>query len=54
MTAINVIESTFLYKGGVYDDPLCGEAQKHAMTVVGYGVDGENGKEFVILRNSWG
>ena len=32
--------------------PLCGHNLDHAVTAVGYGV--ENGKEYYIIRNSWG
>jgi C1A family cysteine protease len=40
------------YKGGILNAPLCGRRLDHAVTAVGYGV--ENGKEYYIVRNSWG
>ena len=41
-----------LYKNGVLDDNACGTEINHAVTAVGYG--NEEGKEYVIVRNSWG
>jgi len=40
------------YKSGVFDDQECGTTMNHAVAVVGYGND--DGKDFFILRNSWG
>ena len=40
------------YAGGILSSPLCGTNLDHGVTAVGYGV--ENGREFYIIRNSWG
>eukprot|EP01132_Coremiostelium_polycephalum_P005823 gene5823-7247_t len=44
-------EHTF-YKSGIFELPNCEPKPTHAVLVVGYGV--ENGKEYWILKNSWG
>jgi len=41
-----------LYSGGILNAPLCGHSLNHAVTAVGYG--SEDGKEYYIIRNSWG
>ncbi|CAL4071859.1 unnamed protein product, partial [Meganyctiphanes norvegica] len=55
--SVNVIlpDSMRHYKKGVYEDELCkkrSEPINHAMVLMGYG--NELGKDFWILRNSWG
>lgn len=40
------------YGSGILDDPSCGYEMNHAVTSVGYG--NENGKDYYIVRNSWG
>ena len=40
------------YTSGVMDSYLCGTKLDHAITAVGYGT--ENGKEYYLVRNSWG
>ncbi|XP_023233485.1 cathepsin L1-like [Centruroides sculpturatus] len=42
-----------LYKEGIYDDDNCSnEHIDHAVLVVGYGT--ENGKDYWLVKNSWG
>ena len=40
------------YDSGILDTPDCGTDLDHAVTAVGYGTD--NGKEYFLVRNSWG
>jgi C1A family cysteine protease len=40
------------YSSGVLDSNLCGTRLDHAITAVGYGT--ENGKDYYLVRNSWG
>lgn len=40
------------YKSGVLDSSACGTSTDHAITAVGYG--SESGKDYYIVRNSWG
>ncbi|EAX84935.1 Clan CA, family C1, cathepsin L-like cysteine peptidase [Trichomonas vaginalis G3] len=42
-----------LYSSGVFDNPKCGKIiLDHVVTVIGYGV--EDGKDYWLVRNSWG
>lgn len=51
--AIEADTSSFqFYSSGVYDDPSCGLNLDHGVVAVGYGT--ENGKDYWLVRNSWG
>merc|ERR1719454_2487657 len=41
-----------LYHSGILDTTACGTNLDHAVAAVGYGTEG--GKEYYIVRNSWG
>ena len=52
--AIDASRYTFqLYSSGVYDEPYCSSTRhNHAIAIVGYG--NLNGKDYWLVKNSWG
>ena len=43
------------YKSGVYYEPQCFTTKlNHGVLVVGYGTEADTGKEFYLVKNSWG
>lgn len=42
------------YRGGVLDVPDASRGINHIVSVVGWGFDDKIGKEYWIIRNSWG
>lgn len=44
-----------MYKGGIFTDKDCNyRAENHEVIACGYGTDAETGKEYFMVKNSWG
>jgi len=42
------------YSSGVLSDSGCGSALDHALLLVGYGTDTASGKDYWLVKNTWG
>lgn len=51
---IYVSESFKSYAGGIFDDEACNGTIGHAVLVIGYGTDSSTGKDYWMIKNSWG
>lgn len=51
---VALTENMMYYKSGVFYDPTCTTNTDHAVAIVGYGTDSATGKDYWIVRNSWG
>ena len=56
VAVIDASEPAFqLYKSGIYYSDTCGRnGLNHVVTVVGYGMDKEQGQAYWLVKNSWG
>jgi len=52
--AIDASHAFQFYTRGILDSTSCGVNLDHAVNVVGYGTDSATGKDYWIVRNSWG
>merc|ERR1712086_267103 len=42
------------YEGGILDDDTASTSSNHIVSIIGFGKDDTTGKEYWIIRNSWG
>jgi cathepsin X len=42
------------YMGGILDDPKASTSSNHIISITGFGKDPDTGKDYWIIRNSWG
>ena len=54
MTVNGSSRSFLFYRGGILDTKNCKPSQNHAVIGVGYGTDKKTGKDYIIIKNSWG
>lgn len=55
ITVMKASDKFLFYSKGIFDDPRCSRRRDdvdHAIVIVGYGA--ENGKNYWIIKNSWG
>ena len=44
----------FFYKSGIISSATCGTSVNHAVLAIGYGTDPVSGKDYWLVKNSWG
>ena len=54
MTLNGSSRSFLFYHGGILDTKNCKPDLNHAVVGVGYGTDKKSGKDYIIIKNSWG
>lgn len=51
---VNANRNFLFYLRGIIDSKKCGSKINHAVLAVGYGTDKKTGKDYFIIKNSWG